>query len=141
MRQGKQITKTIKLGRLEDNEKQKTEQTAKADNDEKPPVAGPVAKALGMAFSSLDDGARQKYSIKPGVASGVVVTNVEPNLGAAEKHILPGEIIVEINQEPVKEPADIVGKIDALRKEGKKSALLLVANAQGEMRFVALPFP
>jgi len=140
LRQGKQITKSIKLGRLEDNEKQKTEQTAKADDEEKPPVAAVVAKALGMAFSNLDDGARQKYSIKPGVASGVVVTKVDPDSGAAEKHILPGEIIMEVNQEPVKEPADIVGKIDALKKDGKKSALLLVANAQGEMRFVALPF-
>jgi len=140
LRQGKQITKTIKLGRLEDSEKQKSEQKAKPDEDPKPAVSSPVAKALGMAFSSLDDGARQKYSIKPGVASGVVVTNVEPDSGAAEKHILPGEIILEINQEPVKEPADIVGKIDALKKDGKKSALLLIANAQGEMRFVALTF-
>ncbi len=35
LRQGKQITKTIKLGRLEDNEKQKAEQTAKADDARK----------------------------------------------------------------------------------------------------------
>ncbi len=141
LRQGKEITKTIKLGRLEDNEKQKAGQTAKADKEDKPPVAGAVVKALGMAFSSLDDGARQKYAIKPGVASGVVVTNVDPDSGAAEKHILPGEIIMEINQEPVKEPADIAAKIVALKKEGKKSALLLIANAQGEMRFVALSLP
>ena len=141
LRQGKEITKTIKLGRLEDNEKQKAEQTAKADDEEKPPATGAVVKALGMAFTSLDDGARQKYAIKPGVASGVVVTNVDPDSAAAEKHILPGEIIMEINQEPVKEPADIAGKIDALKKDGKKSALLLVANAQGEMRFVALSLP
>ena len=64
-----------------------------------------------------------------------------PDSGAAEKHILPGEIIMEVNQEPVKDPADVVGKIDALKKDGKKSALLLVASAQGEMRFVALSFP
>ena len=48
---------------------------------------------------------------------------------------------MEVNQEPVKDPADVVGKIGALKKDGKKSALLLVANAQGEMRFVALSFP
>ena len=48
---------------------------------------------------------------------------------------------MEVNQEPVKDPADVVGKIDALKKDGKKSALLLVASAQGEMRFVALSFP
>jgi serine protease Do len=30
-------------------------------------------------------------------------------------------------------------KIDALKKDGKKSVLLLIANAQGDTRFVALP--
>ena len=29
-------------------------------------------------------------------------------------------------------------RLDALKKEGKKSALLLVANAQGDVRFVAM---
>lgn len=141
LRQGKEITKTIKLGRLEDNEKQVAEQTDKKDDEDEPANASPVVKALGMDFSSLDDDARQKYKIKPGVAGGVVVTNVDPASGAADKHMQPGEIIMEVNQEPVKAPADILGKIAALKKDGKKSALLLVANAQGEMRFVALSLP
>jgi serine protease Do len=29
-------------------------------------------------------------------------------------------------------------RIEALKKEGKKSALLLVASAEGELRFVAI---
>ena len=29
--------------------------------------------------------------------------------------------------------------LDALKKEGKKSALFLIANNQGDVRFVALP--
>ena len=29
-------------------------------------------------------------------------------------------------------------RVDQLKKEGRKSALLLVANAEGELRFVAL---
>jgi serine protease Do len=33
---------------------------------------------------------------------------------------------------------DIEKRIDALKKDGKKSALLLVSNANGELRFVAL---
>ncbi len=141
LRQGKQITKTIKLGRLEDNEKQTAALTVNPGEDDKPPAASVAVKALGMEFSSLTDDARQKYAIKPGVASGVIVTTVNPDSAAAEKHIEPGEVIMEINQEPVREPADVSAKIEALKKDGKKSALLLVANGQGEMRFVALPFP
>ncbi len=139
LRQGKEITKTIKLGRLEDNEKQAS-LTVKHGDSDKAPTASKVEKALGMEFSSLTDDVRQKFSIKPGIGSGVVVTGVDPYSDAAEKHIQPGEVIMEINQEPVKDPSDVTKKTQALKNDGKKSALLLVANGQGEVRFVALPF-
>ncbi len=140
MRQGKQIAKTIKLGRLEENEKQ-VALASKRDDAGKKATAGPVAKALGMEFSSLSDELRQKFAIKNSVASGVVITDVDPDSSAAEKHIAAGDVIVEIDQEPVKDPADISKKIDALKSGGKKSALFLVANGQGEVRFVALGLP
>jgi hypothetical protein len=35
--------------------------------------------------------------------------------------------------------ADVQKKVDALKKAGKKTALLLVATAEGDMLFVALP--
>ena len=70
-----------------------------------------------------------------------MITDVDPDSSAAEKHIAAGDVIVEINQEPVKDPADISKKIDALKSGGKKSALFLVANGQGEVRFVALGLP
>ncbi|HUI20161.1 MAG TPA: Do family serine endopeptidase [Methylocella sp.] len=140
MRQGKQVTKTIKLGRLEENEKQ-IALAAKHEDGGKKGMAGPVGKALGMEFSSLTDELRQKFAIKSSVASGVVITDVDPDSSAAEKHVEAGDVIVEINQEPVKEPSDIAKKIEALKSSGKKSALLLVANSQGEVRFVALGLP
>jgi serine protease Do len=67
------------------------------------------------------------------------VTNVDPRSNAADKRIQPGEVIVEINQEPVAQPADIAKKLKALKESGKKSALLLVAGLQGDVHFVALP--
>jgi serine protease Do len=140
VRQGKQITKTIKLGRLEESEKQ-VALAAKHGDAGKKGTAGSVEKALGMEFSSLTDELRQKFAIKNSVASGVVITDVDPDSSAAEKHVEAGDIIVEINQEPVKEPSDIAKKIEALKSGGKKSALLLVANGQGEVRFVALGMP
>jgi serine protease Do len=33
---------------------------------------------------------------------------------------------------------DIKKRVDLLKKDGKKSVLLLVSNADGELRFVAL---
>ena len=140
IRQGKQITKTIRLGRLEDNDKQ-TALGAKRGDAGKKMIAGPVEKAMGMEFSSLTDDVRQQFAIKDNVTAGVVITRVDPDSAAADKHVQAGEVVMEINQEPVKEPADIAKKIHALKGAGKKSALLLVANGQGEVRFVALGLP
>ncbi|HXW70149.1 MAG TPA: Do family serine endopeptidase [Methylocella sp.] len=140
VRQGKQLTKTIKLGRLEENEK-RLSLASKREESEKKAAPGAFEKALGMELSSLTDELRQKYGIKSSVASGVVVTDVNPDSNAAEKHVQPGDVIIEINQEQVKEPTDIAKKIEALKNGGKKSALLLVANGQGDVRFVAVSLP
>lgn len=140
LRQGKEVAKTIKLGRLEENEKQ-VKLASKRGDSGKGATASPVEKALGMEFSGLNDELRQKFSIKNSVASGVVVTSVDPDSAAADKHIQPGEVLVEINQEPIKDPGDVAKKMQALKAGGKKSALLLVANGQGEVRFVALALP
>ncbi|MBO0734506.1 MAG: PDZ domain-containing protein, partial [Methylocapsa sp.] len=140
MRGGKPVTKTIKLGRLEENEKHAALGGKPGDSDMKAP-AGPVETALGMEFSRLTEDLRQRFDIKGSVASGAVITNVDPDSNAAEKRIRPGDVLMEIDQEPVKEPADIAKKLAGLKSSGKKSALLLVANAQGEVRFVALALP
>ena len=47
-------------------------------------------------------------------------------------------MIEEVNQQAVSAPGEVSKAIDALKKAGKKSALLLVANAAGDVRFVAL---
>ena len=41
-------------------------------------------------------------------------------------------------QQPVTSPADVSKQLEALKKDGKKSVLLYVANAQGDMRYVAI---
>jgi serine protease Do len=138
VREGKEVTKTVRLGRLEDGEKQASLDTSKNDAS-KGPAASPVQKALGLEFSGITDELRKKYSIRDSVKSGVVVTGIDPRSNAADKRIQAGEVIVEINQEPVAQPADVTKKLKALKDSGKKSALLLVAGLQGDVHFVALP--
>ena len=41
-------------------------------------------------------------------------------------------------QEAVTNAGDIKKRVDQLKKDGKKSVLLLVSNGEGELRFVAL---
>ncbi|MGD0635287.1 MAG: Do family serine endopeptidase [Beijerinckiaceae bacterium] len=138
MRHGHEVTTSVRLGLLENTEKHAALEPEKAEAPAAP-VEPPAQMALGMTFSGLTSAARQKYAIANSVASGVVITGVAPSSAAASKKLQPGEVVVEINQEPVKQPEDAAQKIDALKAEGKTSALLLIANAQGEVRFVAVP--
>ncbi len=133
VRKGKEETKQVTLGRLEDGERQQQA------NLQQPPTEPPTAtrQALGLTVSGITEELRRRYNLKEGL-KGVVVTRVDPNSAAADKRIQPGDVIVEVGQEPVSAPADVTRRVDALKSEGRKSALLLVSNAQGEVRFVAV---
>ena len=132
LRKGKELTKQVKLGRLEEGEK-----LAKASATPGEADKSVVKKALGLDLSPITDEAKRRYSIKDNV-KGVLVSRVDPASSAAEKRIQAGDIIVEVQQEPVTTPDAVAKRVETLKKEGKKSALFLIANAQGDVRFVAL---
>jgi len=134
IRKGKEESRKVTLGRLEDNEKvQQAAARTKEDPAEKPVTQ----KALGLDLAALSKDLRTKYKIKDSV-KGVIVTGVDGNSDAAEKRLSAGDVIVEVAQEAVTNAADIKKRVDQLKKDGKKSVLLLVSNGEGELRFVAL---
>jgi serine protease Do len=135
MRGGKELTKTIKLGRLEDGEKIASRETEKDIT----PEHASTQSALGLEFSTLTDELRNRWQIKDSVKSGVLIASIDPRSAAADKPLRAGEVLVEVNQEPVSDPADAVKKIKAQKDAGKKTALLVIANGQGDTHFVALP--
>ena len=100
-------------------------------------VGAVVKKALGLDLANISDELRKRHKIKDNV-KGVVITAIDPASPAAEKRLSVGDVIVEVAQEAVANADDFQKKIDKLKKDGRKSALLLVANAAGELRFVAL---
>jgi serine protease Do len=135
LRKGKEEKKTVKLGRLEDGEKQAALSTKKGNGA--PDDKSVVQSTLGLNLSNLSDDLRKRYKIKDTV-KGVVITGVDSKSAAAEKRLNAGDVIVEISQEPVASAADVQKRIDQLKKDGRKSALLLIAGADGDLRFVAL---
>jgi serine protease Do len=135
IRKGKEEKKTVKLGRLEDGEKAMKASAEKAEpKDEAKPV---VKQTLGLDLANLTDELRKRYKLKDTV-KGVVITAVDPNSTAAEKRLTAGDVIVEVAQEPVANAEDIQKRVEQMKKDGRKSALFLVANSEGELRFVAL---
>ncbi len=133
IRKGEEQTKQVTLGRLEDGEK-----AVAAANKTQPEVDKPATqKALGLDLAGLSKDLRSRYKIKDSV-KGVVITSVDASSDAAEKRLSAGEVIVEVAQEAVSNAADVKKRVEQLKKDGKKSILLLVSNADGELRFVAL---
>jgi serine protease Do len=135
IRKGKEETKTVKLGRLEDGEKKAA--LSKNEDPGTPEEKSVVKKTLGLDLANLTDDLRKRYKIKDTV-KGVVITGVAEGSGAADERLVAGDVIVEVAQDPVSSAAHVQKKVDQLKKDGRKSALLLVANAEGEVRFVAL---
>ena len=137
VRKGKKQDVKIKLGRLDNGEEA-------AAGSGSPPKGGaqtdkPKASSvvLGMTLGKLDDGARKTFGIAKDV-EGVVVTAVQPNSAAAEKRIAPGDVIVEVAQEQVSTPQDVLDQISALKGDGRRNALLMLADKTGELRFLTV---
>jgi serine protease Do len=136
VRKGKEVTKTVKLGRLDEAPDTKAASlTPKQDN---PPEEKPaVKKALGLDLANLTDALRKQHKISDKV-KGVLITAVDPNSPAAEKHLAPGMVIAEVQQQPVANAAELQARVDKLKKDGKKAVVLLVVTPGGDPSFVAL---
>jgi len=136
IRKGKEETHTVTIGRLQDNDKVAE---AEAKKDTAPAQKSVVQKTLGLELASITDDLRKKFKIRDNI-KGVLVTGVDPNVATAapDRRLAPGDVIVEVQYQSVGNPADLQKRLDQLKSQGKKIAVLLVSNADGETRFVAL---
>ncbi len=137
IRKGAEQALKVKLGRLEEAEA--TDVAALATDQPAPPPDEPavVTGPLGLSLSDLSPTLRSKFGIKDEI-KGVVVTDVAEGSPAAEKRVQAGDVILEISQQPVDSPDAIAERINQLKTDGRKSALLLLANKNGDLRFVAV---
>jgi serine protease Do len=71
----------------------------------------------------------------PRGTQGVVIQSVDPNGPAAQAGLQAGDVIQQVNRQPVRSPEDIRG---LLAKSGDRSPLLLI-NRGGQTIFVAVP--
>lgn len=132
IRDGEKQTVKVTLGRLEDGE----ELALASDGDGSDDGEGKIdtARALGLTLAELTDEMRAEHEVGEDL-NGVVITEVEENSSAADKGIMVGEVIVEIGQEAVSTPGEVLDRIEKLKEDRRKNALLMIASASGEIRF------
>ena len=135
IRKGEEETSKVTLGRLEDSDK--AQQAAAKTKDEPRRKAGDAegARPRSRRRSARICAAatRSRTASRAWSSPASTAPPTPPRSGSAA-----GDVIVEVAQEAVSNAADIKKRVDQLKKDGKKSVLLLVANADGELRFVAL---
>ncbi|MEL6504340.1 MAG: DegQ family serine endoprotease [Pseudomonadota bacterium] len=136
LRKGNEETVPVTLGRLEDGEKLIAANRDKGVETAEPEEEKPVV-AMGMTFEELNDETRAEAGIDASV-SGVLIADVDADSQAAEKGIKAGSVISEIGQEAVNSPEDVEKRLAALKKDGRKKALLLVAQKDGQLGFIVL---
>ncbi|KAB2859955.1 MAG: PDZ domain-containing protein, partial [Bauldia sp.] len=118
-----------------DDEESRPEPAADSGKDTPPP---PSTSVLGLTLAPLTDELRSRYGFDAKI-NGVIVTEIDPASQAATKNIRPGDVITEAQQDPVREIKDVEAAIEKVKKAGGKSVLLLVEDAKGDTRFVAVP--
>ena len=143
LRGGETLDITVKIGRLPEDEDEEAEADAEAaieeEGGEDQEMIEPEREdLLGLSIAPLTEALRSKYGIGAGI-EGVIITDVEPNSPAAQKHVKPGDVIVEVTQEEVRQPQDVVARLLAVKRSGRGRVLLLLSDAKGELRFVAVP--
>ncbi|OHC74453.1 MAG: serine protease [Rhodospirillales bacterium RIFCSPLOWO2_12_FULL_58_28] len=132
-RNGAKMVVEVDIGKLDDAEPKVASKDAgpepKAEKETK-------IDALGMTMSAVSSAMRERFGIG-GESKGVVVTAVDEAGPAAEKGIQPGDLVVEISQQEVTSPSEVVARIEEAVTAKRKTVLLLV-ESQGGLRFVAL---
>ncbi|WP_216329973.1 Do family serine endopeptidase [Rhizobium sp. X9] len=157
LRDGKEETLEVKLGQLLDtpDEKASTDDPQAEDGDggvvtpddggsddqaqdQTPEVREAPQSVLGMNLVVLSNELRAEKGIAESV-EGVLVASVDQGSPAEQKGMKPGDIIVEVGQDFMEVPGDVLVRINGLKSEGRKNAHMMVADAQGNLRVVALP--
>ncbi|MCK0208067.1 Do family serine endopeptidase [Starkeya koreensis] len=136
VRKGEEQKLKLTVGRLDEGDAPRAAEAGEKKPDAPAPTAG--VKLLGVEITELTPELRTRFKIKDEL-NGVVVLSVEPGSVAAERGIAAGSVIAEVNQEATQTPKQVQDRIAALKKEGRRSALLMVSDPQGQVRFTALP--
>jgi len=129
-RKGEKRTFKVDLGELSE------EQVAAAEVAPEATLESGTIPDLGLALGSITPDLRERFGLAE-KTEGVVITDVESTGSGAEKGLRPGDVIVEVDQEQVKTPADVAERVNKAKSEGYRVVTLLVFR-EGDFQWVAV---
>jgi serine protease Do len=129
MRNGQAQNVSVTLG-----EYPSKEQRASLDNHGSQGSADTDKSLNGVSVQNITPEAAQDLKI-PASTPGVVVSQVDPASHAADAGLQPGDVIQQVNHQPVANTHDFSA---ALSKSGKDDSVLLLVNRDGSTIFLAV---
>ena len=127
-RDGKEVTVQAVLAEKPDDTQVASATTT--TNKAAPEQKTTEISGLGIKLAPISQEMKDKFSLGTD-QKGVVITEVSPNSPAAERGLKAGDVIVEVQQGEVTSPADVQQKVDSVRKESRKSVLMLIQRQDG----------
>jgi len=106
---------------------------ASGSREEEQPAA---AQAFGMHFAPLTGQLRRELQLAKEV-HGVVITEIDDGSIAEAAGLSGGDVLVAVNQQPVRSPEEAAQKLKEAAQSPKKSALLLL-NRHGMTQYVGI---
>ena len=98
-----------------------------------PASTNPTAQLRGISVGELTSNTLQQLKLPVGT-KGVVVTNIDPASAASEAGLQQGDVIEEVNRQPV---TSVAGFSKAMQNAGNQPTLLLV-NRNGATTFIVV---
>jgi len=123
-RDGKAETAQVALGEFQSKNEKVSENVQKPD---------PTSGKLGLSLQPLTPQLSNELGLK-GVTSGLVVGDVTPGSPADEAGIAEGDVIVEVNRQPVK----TVEQVKFAESKAKAGSILMLINRGGQTIFVTV---
>lgn len=125
VRDGQEKTVTVELAERPSNK------VASNDQPEKPAEPDVLD---GVTVGDINGETRKKFDL-PESTKGVVITEVDPESPSADAGLKPGDVIHEINREPVTSAKQAVDMSEKVKKEKK---VLLRVSSKGNSRYVVV---
>jgi len=139
IRGGRRMTVQVQVGQRPTEEELVKQAGGDDDSNQGLGEETPVApgSALGLSLQPLNPQIIRALNLAAD-QKGVVITSVAQGSDASEKGLRRGDVIVSVNRQPVTQPQQVIAAVEATRRAGRNSVLLLVKRGQSIEAFFGI---
>jgi len=145
IRNGKRQTVQITVGERPTEEElaklnglEEEAQVAEPSESEQSSGQRSARQSLGVTVQTLTPEIARSLRLNDTSVRGVVVASVDPSSDAAAQGIQSGDIILEVDRRPTRTPEEAAAAVEAARKAGRETVLLLIRRGNTPPIFVGV---